>query len=159
MDCLLTQGEGANLSPSVAGGTSHSVSMVISRCHSPWRRTESFLISVRKKGSLHCIPIPLFFSSSFFPVRGSNSSPSDRRRGLDLRPGWSFNPTCWCSWFCSPPLSSCMKERPAKEMSKVWLSRRLKAKKIEQGVPALHTSVKLVLCCLIWSEWMRQITF
>lgn len=60
MDCLFTQGEGANLSPVWQGGTSHSVSMVISRCHSPQRRSEGFLTSVRKRGSLHRTPLLLF---------------------------------------------------------------------------------------------------
>lgn len=61
MDCLFTQGEGANLSPVWQGGTSHSVSMVISRCHSPQRRSEGFLTSVRKRGSLHRTPLLFFF--------------------------------------------------------------------------------------------------
>lgn len=65
MDCLFTQGEGANLSPVWQGGTSRSVSMVISRCHSPQRRSEGFLTSVRKRGSLHRTPL-LFFPFFFF---------------------------------------------------------------------------------------------
>lgn len=61
MDCLFTQGEGANLSPVWQGGTSRSVSMVISRCHSPQRRSEGFLKSVRKRGSLHRTPLLFLF--------------------------------------------------------------------------------------------------
>lgn len=64
------------------GGTSHSVSMVISRCHSPRRRSEGFLTSVRKRGSLHCTPpSPLLFFSCW----GSSGNRSDREKERGIR--------------------------------------------------------------------------
>lgn len=89
MGCLFIQEEGANLSPSVAregGGTSHSASMVISRCHSPRRRSEGFLTSVRKRGSLHCTPPnppnPFAFFSCWGSSSSSNRGDRERERGM-----------------------------------------------------------------------------
>lgn len=63
------------------GGTSHSVSMVISRCHSPWRRSEGFLMSVRKRGCLHCSPP----TPCFFPCWVSSGNHSDREKERGIR--------------------------------------------------------------------------
>lgn len=79
----LSNKRGQISAPMWQGGTSHSASMVISRCHSPQRRSEGFLTSVRKKGqSLLHPPAP-----SFFSCWGSSNDRSDRekKRGITGR--------------------------------------------------------------------------
>lgn len=74
------------------GGTSHSVSMVISRCHSPQRRSEGFLTSVRKRGSLHCpSPQPVDAAAkalameSPIQLHGRERERGANKRGLERR--------------------------------------------------------------------------
>lgn len=82
--CLLRE-RGQISAPVWQGGTSHSVSMVISRCHSPWRRSEGFLTSVRKRGSLHCTPPPPLSPMLFFPCWVSSGNRSDREKESGIR--------------------------------------------------------------------------
>lgn len=59
--------------------------MVISRCHSPQRRSEGFLTSVRKRGSLHYTPLPNPVAAFFFSCWGRGGNRGDREKESGIR--------------------------------------------------------------------------